>query len=124
MKRDLDLIRKILQICEEAEYGFAPHAITVEGYTDDQIGFHIYLAGQAGLMLTEDVTAIGERSPAASPVSLTWQGYEFLEASRDDGIWSKAKRAANASGGLAFDVVKSVLITLTTVAAKKALGLG
>ncbi|MGC9259813.1 MAG: DUF2513 domain-containing protein [Phycisphaerae bacterium] len=123
MKRDLDLIRKILQQCEDFERGCAPPTITVDGYTEEQIGFHIYLAGKAGLMETEDVTQLGSAVPAALPICLTWQGYEFLEKSRDEGIWSTAKQAAHASGGMAFDVVKSVLTGLAIAAASKAVGL-
>ena len=117
MKRNLDLIREILHQCEEFEHGVAPRTIAVEGYTDEQVGFHIYLAGEAGLLQTADVTHLGSTSPAALPISLTWQGYEFLETSRDDGVWSTAKQAAHASGGMAFDVVKSVLTGLAIAAA-------
>ncbi len=123
MKRDLDLIRKILQQCEDCESGFAPRAITADGYTEEQIRFHVYLAGNAGLMETVDVTQLGSTLPAAIPIGLTWEGYEFLENSRDDRVWSKAKQAAHASGGVAFDVVKSVLTGLAIAAASKAVGL-
>ena len=123
MKRDLDLIRKILQQCEDFEHRFAPRAITVEGYTDEQIGFHVYLAGEAGLMMKANNTGPGDKSPTATPISISWEGYEFLENSRDDRVWSTAKQAAHASGGVAFDVVKSVLTGLAIAAASKAVGL-
>lgn len=122
MKRDLDLIRKILQACEEAPSAI-PGKLSLEGHSAEEIGFHIYLLGQAGLMETNDQTGPGDPSPNAQPVCLTWAGYEFLEASRNDGVWSKAKGAANASGGMAFEVLKAVLIGLCTQAAMKATGL-
>jgi len=122
MKRDLDLIRKILQAMESHEHGFAPSNISIEGYDDEQIGFHVYLAGQAGLLNVVDFTNTRTASPLAKPTSLTWQGYEFLEASRDEGLWSKAKQAAGSAGGMALGVVNSVLVELATEAAKKAAG--
>ena len=57
-----------------------------------------------------------------SPV-LTWEGHEFLEASRNEGLWAKAKQAAGSTGGMVLGVLKSVLIDLATQAAKKAAGL-
>jgi hypothetical protein len=122
MKRDLDLIRKILKACEDHEHGHAPR-IEIGGFTDEQVGFHVYLAGQAALMIVADTTADGDESPQAIATSLTWDGYEFLEASRDDGTWAKAKQAAGSAGGMALDVVKSILIAIAIEAAKKKAGL-
>lgn len=42
MKRDLDLIRKMLLAIEESPSGFAPE-LKFPGYTDAQIGYHAYL---------------------------------------------------------------------------------
>jgi hypothetical protein len=43
---------------------------------------------------------------------LTWEGYEFLEASRDEGLWNKAVReVVSKGGGLAFEVLKQVLVS-------------
>jgi hypothetical protein len=65
----------------------------------------------------------GDSSPQAAVISVTWAGHEFLEASRDEGLWLKAKKAAGAGGGMVLDVLKSVLIGLATEAAKKSAGL-
>ena len=74
-------------------------------------------------MIVADTTADGDESPQAIATSLTWDGYEFLEASRDDGTWAKAKQAAGSAGGMALDVVKSILIAIAIEAAKKKAGL-
>jgi len=45
------------------------------------------------------------------PRGLAWQGHEFLEASRDDKRWKSAKDTVmSKTGGIAFDLVKEVLI--------------
>ena len=59
--------------------------------------------GQAGLLKTADATHLGSPSPAGVPIAITWDGYEFLEASRNDTIWAKAKQAANSVGGTALE---------------------
>ena len=70
-----------------------------------------------------DTTTSGDPSPQAILVSVRWDGHEFLEASRDEGLWAKAKQAAASTGGMVLDVLKSVLIGLATNEAKKAAGL-
>ncbi len=123
MKRDVDLVRKILMACTDHEHGHAPRDLAIEGYSEEQIGYHVYLMMQAGLVDGADVTTMGSSSPEAVLNSITWAGHEFLEASRDERLWSKAKKAAGSTGGLVLDVLKSVLIELAKEAAKKAAGL-
>ena len=42
---------------------------------------------------------------------LTWAGHEFLEASRDDTRWEKAKEEVTGKvGGMVFEILKQVLI--------------
>ena len=123
MKRDLDLVRKILLACEEAPHGRAPAALSIEGRTEEEVGFHVHLIVQAGLMLGADAKTRGSPSPRAIPLSLTWAGYEFLDASRDQDRWDKAKAAARSVGGLTLDALKATLVELGSAAVKKVLGL-
>jgi hypothetical protein len=123
MKRDMDLVRKILLACADHEHGYAPGNLAIKGYSEEQIGHHVYLMMQAGLVKGGDVTGAEDPSPQAVLGSVTWAGHEFLEASRDEGRWSKAKQAAGSTGGMVLDVLKSVLVEMATVAAKKAAGL-
>jgi|TARA_B110000093_G_scaffold133925_1_gene143340 hypothetical protein len=54
------------------------------------------------------------------PTSLTWQGHEFIEAARNDGIWNKAKDIMlKKTGGMSLDVLK---VLLTDLAKKAVLG--
>jgi len=50
MKRDFDLIRKILLTMEAHEHGFLRDELRIDGYNDEQIAFHMYLLGEAGLV--------------------------------------------------------------------------
>jgi len=123
MKRDMDLVRKILMACVDHEHGRAPQDLAIEGYSEEQIGYHVYLMMEAGLVEAADVTTMGSESPEAVVTSVTWDGHEFLEASRDEGLWENAKQAVGSTGGMVLGVLKSVLIALATDAAKKAAGL-
>ena len=54
--------------------------------------------------------------------SVTWAGYEFLDAARSDTVWNRAKSAViTGAGGLAFDVLKAVLIKVGVDQAMQAL---
>jgi hypothetical protein len=66
-----------------------------------------------------DVSTMGD-SPAYLPVSLTWEGHEFLEASRSSSVWKKTvELVTSKGGGLALELIKEVLMR----EAKNSLGL-
>lgn len=106
MKRDLDLIRKILLAMEAEDCGFPESELQIEGFTEEQIGFHVHLLGQAGLARVVDSTYLENLSPSAIPTSITWAGYEFLAASKDDTLWDTGKaKVIKPTGGVAFGVL-------------------
>jgi hypothetical protein len=92
MKRDMDLIRKILLKLEEHEHGHAPEPFKVEGYTDELVGFHVHLMGEAGLLRVANITGFDDSSPMAIPSSILPVGYDFLDAARNDKIWAQVKK--------------------------------
>lgn len=113
MKRDMDLVRKILLAMEAHEAGFAPQNFSVEGYSAEHIGYHAYLMDEAGLIEAVDITHCGSPSKTAIPRSITWHGYEFLEAARNDTIWEKALATARDRAlPLMFDVLKELALSL------------
>lgn len=120
MQRDMNLIRQLLFRMENHPAGFAPRDYAVEGYTADQVGYHIWLLGEAGLMKVADVTSHASSGPVAMPVNLTWEGHEFIAAARSDTTWSRAmERAKSVGGALSLAVFKQLLESV----AKAQLGL-
>ena len=107
MKRDRDLVRAILKWMEAQPEGHnVDWKIEIEGHTAEQIGFHVHLMGQAGLIVADDSTATEHLSPQATPVSITSDGYEFLDAASDSAVWSKARHhVIGPAGGVAFTVL-------------------
>jgi hypothetical protein len=120
MKRDMDLVRQILLKIEEHEHGLAPRNLAIEGYSEEQIAYHVHLMGQGGLLQVADVTHTGSASPEAIPLRMLWGGHDFLDAAREQSIWDKAKaKIAGAGASVTFEVLKAVLVGIT----KDALGL-
>ena len=97
MKRDMDLIRKIL-MAVEADSRTAWTDLTADGYSEEQIGFHKFLMGQAGLVTTVETTGECNRYPSAEIVHMNWTGYEFLEAVRQQKVWEMAKKRVRDAG--------------------------
>lgn len=117
MRRDLDLIRKILLAVEEHPGGYAPDSLKFDGYTDEQIGYHTYLIIDAGLAVGSDVSTMGQNSPEGMITNLNWSGHEFAEAARDDTRWKKAMGIVKDKGGsVTMDVLKDLLTSLMKAA--------
>ena len=114
MKRDMDLIRAILLLVEVESSGYAPQNLEVEGYTQEEIGYHISLLGEAGLAVVHDVTDFGSKSPTGKIIRLTWAGHEFLDAARERTTWNQAKDAINKVGGATLQVWIAVLTAYVT----------
>ena len=110
MQRDMGLIRQIMFKMEHHSGGFAPQGFAAEGYSTEQIAYHIWLLGQAKLMEVADVTTHGATAPQALALNLTWEGHDFVDAARNDTTWSHAMEKAKSVGGsLSFAVLKQLL---------------
>jgi len=121
MKRDMDLVRQILLSATAHEHGYADENPKVSGFTEDQIGHHIYLMQQAGLVEASDSSALDSSSPTALLLCVTWKGHDFIEAARSNNVWTSAKEKAKSVGGsMSFDLLKELLVAT----AKSQLGLG
>jgi hypothetical protein len=84
MKRDMELIRKLVLAVEDAPTGYAPAELGIQGYTPEQIAYHAHLMVQASLAIGMETTHMGSSSPSAQLTSLTWEGHEFADAARDE----------------------------------------
>lgn len=120
MKRDMDLVRKILIAMNDHEHGHAPRNLEIEGYSDEEIGYHCFILSEAGLIHAADTTSMGSSSPEAIPIRLTWSGHEFIDNAKNENIWSQTKEAVGKVGDVSFSVWASVLSSVV----KNNLGIG
>jgi hypothetical protein len=110
----MDLMRQILFKVEAHPEGFAPQDLQIDGdYTHAQIGYHVWLLGDEGLMKVAETTHMGSSSPSAIPISLTSKGHDFIDSARNDKIWSHAKEKAKSVGGsLSLAILQQLLNSL------------
>lgn len=116
MKRDMDLIRQLLIEMESRSCG--RQSVALEGRTEEEVSYHVKLLAEAGLI--EAANASTRAGLNWIPVSLTWDGHEFLDAARDDTRWNSAKATVKEkAGAVTFEVLKQVLVSLV----RRAVGL-
>ena len=108
MKRDLDLIRKLLLLAEEKANQKGFFIPTFDGHTPAEINYHLELLQQANFANTQriatgtvDIWKLG---------ALTWDGQEFLANAKNDTFWKKSMKLVKSKGGSAsLEVVKMIL---------------
>ncbi len=113
MKRDVELIRKILFYIEE---NYKPMEqfmnVSIEGYDISLVKEHCLLAYEAGLIRKAE---IGKTFCMAS--SLTNAGFDFLDSIREESIWTKTKNVAKKKGiPLLIDTIKAIANSFITAA--------
>lgn len=110
MRRDMDLLRllvlKLEALHEEAHsiYMYDYKELLIDGYTQDQVAYHLDLAVEAGLI---DTGGNGIMNGFTFR-RLTWEGHDFVDAVRDDDIWSKTRQGASAAGGFSLELLKDL----------------
>ena len=112
MKRDMDLIRKILFAIEANEDATGHGWIelgNINNYSEKQVSYHVSLLYQGGLIDAIDLS--DTLSFHWEPKSLTWEGQEFLEAIRKEGTWEKLKKEAV---NLSFAAIKMKALEIVT----------
>lgn len=116
MKYDLELVRKILQAAEDHPHGSLDDNPTIEGYTSEQIGYHVYIMAQDNLVKAFDDSSMDSPSPRWQILNLTAKGHEFLALSKSSIMWNKAKEKIISDGSsfalnTVYEVLKSLAIT-------------
>ena len=122
VKRDMELVRKILTTLVDHPHGFAP-LLSFEGYTDDQIGYHAYLMHDAGWVQAVNATTAECTGPYYEIVSIKNAGHDFAEAAKNDSFWEQAKKKAKEKGLEVGNMTFSVLLEFLKQQMRHQLGL-
>lgn len=120
MKRDLDLIRRILSEVESMPAGQSRDDIKVPGEYDEATVYeHVKLLIEAGL-LRGKVVNVESMIVAVYIEGLTWEGHDFIDVAKDESLWTKAKESVlKPTVSFTFDL----LVEWLKVQAKQTLGL-
>ena len=115
MKRDWDVVRKILLKLEEIGNTTSRlESSEVNGYDPELVSYHMQLLDEAGLIKAR---CRQHRPLNCVALSMTWKGHEFLDQIRQDTVWNKVKGEAREKGlDLSLDVIialaKSIIASM------------
>ncbi|MEN8702458.1 DUF2513 domain-containing protein [Bacillus infantis] len=96
MKRDMDLIRRIMLEVESMEDTTRLYNVSFDDVPKELVNYHVKLLIDAGLV--EGQCLYGTQY---SVKSLTWNGHEFLDNAKNPSVWSKTKSFVAEKGGSA-----------------------
>ncbi|WP_120632325.1 DUF2513 domain-containing protein [Ruegeria sp. EL01] len=110
MKRDADVIRKLLfEMEESSEWQFT------HDYDEDEKNeyYHLELMKDVGL-----ITNVGKYG-----FRLTSMGHDYIDAIRNDTIWDKTKSGASKVGGMTLGMMKDLALAYVKQEAADKLGI-
>lgn len=118
MKRDIELVRKILLFFEDRDVISIVSDKELVTMTSSmavsrrELEYHFRIMAQANLLTVETVkSSTSDRTIRVMPIELTWEGHEFLQLSRQEKIWRKvAKRVGGEITSLTFEMIKILLL--------------
>lgn len=109
MKRDMELIRKILFAIEEKYVDVAIYDLEIDGYDLKTVAYHCSILKDAGLISDYGASYGGDELLDFGVGAITWEGHDFLDKIRNDTIWNKTKETIKSKGlPMLLDVVKSI----------------
>lgn len=125
MKRDMDLVRHILMTVESADAPLEIPDLTPRDRNYEEVAFHINLMRGRGLLdASEALVVDGGAYPIGHVNALTWDGFDYLEAIRDNGVWAKTKQVVKeAVGSTTFAIIKQTAELVAMNAIKAQLGI-
>ena len=111
MKRDWEIIRKILEAGEARERESSP-ILKVDGIDEQELAYNAVLLDEAGLIHGEYSDALESQGIYLeySLYRLTWEGHEFLDSLKNDKVRKGLMEKMKTFGGdLPFATIKALL---------------
>jgi hypothetical protein len=111
MKRNLDTVRKLLDLAEAQPAGQPLTGFSGEfDNTAVEVVEHIALMIDAGLIEGEAyANATSPNGGIFIITGVTWKGHDFLDAARSDTVWNATKARLAKAGAWTFGLVLEVL---------------
>lgn len=109
----MELIKKILLHIEVSPNFNEPIQTSVDGYEIIDYMYHVKLLREAGFIeiFTNQPISVMGTVPSYFPTCLTWEGHEFLEATKNPTIWKKVMLTIKEKGsGIPIEILKALLI--------------
>lgn len=104
MRRDMDIVRKIVLAVSDA----TDTVNSVAEVSEEDFASHAQLLEEAGL-IEAALLPQGKRVATSAVIfRLTWDGHEFADSVRSPEVWAKTKKGVEAAGGFTVDLLKDL----------------
>ena len=117
MKRDMELVRQILLCVEDIGecnvgdvVGYLREKDRLSNGERETVLEHCRIMAEGKLIHYSATRVAGPRRWVTSPISLTWDGHEYIDSVRDSSIWEKVKKKIGYEkiSQIPFNVISSV----------------
>ncbi len=118
MKRDMELVRKIL-FALETKTDLNPY-LNIEGYGSKEVGYHCSMMYEYGLIQNFKAQP-GDNDPyyIFFANGLTWEGCDFLDKIRNEGTWKKTMKTITEKGlDMTIKTISTISSAFITAAAE------
>ena len=116
IKRDLDLIRRMLLKMESLDSSYGTIRLnTFKDICDDEavLSLHVHLLLDAGLIEATDMVYTGNGVDDFLITRMTFAGYDYLDSIRSDSVWNEVKKKiASVGDSVSLEIVKELGVTL------------
>lgn len=111
MKRDFELIRKILLFVEGIDNTSRLEKLEIDGYTSHAIDHHVRMLLDQGFLRERGSIHFAIDGIRIGGGAMTYTGHDFLDTARNDTIWRKVMtRIASTTGTASIEVVTQLLV--------------
>lgn len=127
MKLNHDLVRSLLLSIESSDnpHGFSPREVTefIENndFSKNDIGYTVNKLKEARFV-TGEATISGDDYYIINPGNLTYDGHEFLDNIRDDGVWKDTKEIASKFSSVSASFLSKIAVGVISEIIKKQIG--
>lgn len=109
MKRDMELVRKILFTIEETVDNVAECNFKVDNYSMEQVAYHCALLFEGGYIENYKGQYGSGELYTFVVGRLTWEGHDLLDKIRSDSVWNRTKETIiNRGLPMVVDVIKDI----------------
>ncbi|MCH8542420.1 MAG: DUF2513 domain-containing protein [Alcanivorax sp.] len=115
MKRDMELVIKILDHLERREEIGVIGKLQIDGYDDRVVAYHLRRMFEAGLLDAESTNSntTPQRVITVYPFGLSWEGHEFLDAMHNETVAAQVRRKLGSTlSDVPFAIIRELALTL------------
>ena len=121
MKRDMELVRKILFEIENKYVSKMLVGLQIEGYDQATVAYHCKIMYEAGLISEYKPQYASDELCIFFIGSLSWEGNDYLDKIRDNSVWNKTKATIKEKGlPLIIETIKTISTAFITAATEGA----